>query len=221
MQACLPDPLGLMLGQLPEILSRVHRWTHFPSLPAEERESVLEHSYVSVLLAGAMLAIEEAHGSSAHGIDRPRVLLAAALHDVGEGRIGDIRYAVKQDPRVRDHLDTIEREQVASMLRDLPEDVRRTFWDAYRVVGSDTIEGRFFQAVERIGYMQFAVPQVQRGRTEFLEVFRMQHDRILALASEFVSVRTLYEPYRAYVEEQLHLERRAEETRIATGARLE
>lgn len=211
----------MLLAQLPEMLSRVHRWTHFASLPAGERETVLEHSYVSVLLTSAMLAIEEASGSHTGELNHGRLLLAAALHDVGEGRIGDVRYAVKQDPRVREHIAAIEREQVEHMLRDLPEPVRVSFRSAYELVDSDTREGRFFKAVERVGYMQYAVPQVQRGRMEFLEVFRMQHEKLVALEEEFVSVKTLYAPYRDYVADQLRLEKETQELREMTGAKLE
>ena len=204
------EQLAVLLARLPEALSRVHRWTHMPSLPSSERETVLEHSYSTVLLASAMLAIEDAHGFHDKPIDRAKVMLAAALHDVGEGTIGDVRYAVKQDPRVREHLAAIECEQVEEMLRVLPETVRTAFWEAYRIVESDTPEGRFFQAVERIGYMQFAVPQVRRGRMDFLEVFRMQHEKILELEHEFVSVRMLYDAYRDYVSEQLRREKNLE-----------
>lgn len=221
MSMCRPDHLSSLLAQLPEMLSRVHRWTHFSSLPRGERETVLEHSYVSVLLASAMLALEDAHGAHGGALNHAKILLAAALHDVGEGRIGDVRYAVKQDPRVRDHLAQIEREQVSHMLRDLPDAVRDRFQEAYGMIDGDSLDGRFFKAVERVGYVHFAVPQVQRGRMEFMEVFRMQHERILALEEEFVSVKMSYDPYRAYVEEQLHLDKEAEEARKMTGAKLE
>ncbi|OGL96071.1 hypothetical protein A2348_00965 [Candidatus Uhrbacteria bacterium RIFOXYB12_FULL_58_10] len=221
MHTCRPDYLSALLAQLPEMLSRVHRWTHFPSLPATERETVLEHSYISVLLTSAMLALEEAHGLHKGKMDHGKVVLAAALHDIGEGRIGDVRYAVKQDPRVREHLEAIEREQVEHMLCDLPEAARVVFWDAYELVNSNTLEGRFFEAVERIGYVQYAVPHVQRGRMEFLEVFRMQHEKILALEPEFVSAKIIYDAYREYVAEQIRLEKAAEAVRFLAGARLE
>jgi len=53
------EALGHLLTQTPEMLSQVHRWTHFPSLPRHERESVLEHTFRAVTLTAAMLAIEE------------------------------------------------------------------------------------------------------------------------------------------------------------------
>jgi 5'-deoxynucleotidase YfbR-like HD superfamily hydrolase len=221
MALCHLDHLTVLLMRLPEMLSRVHRWTHFGSLPSQERETVLEHAYVTVLLASAMLALEETHGAHVGAIDRGKVLLAAAIHDMGEGRIGDVRYAVRQDPRVRDHLAAIEREQVEQMLVDLPEAVHASFWEAFQIIGTDSVEGRFFQAVERMGYMQYAVPQVQRGRVEFLEVFRLQHEKLLDLEKEFASVRMLYDPYRDYVAEQIAFERDAEEARRLSSAKLE
>lgn len=201
-----PDGLAQLLTQLPDMLSRVHRWTHFSSLPRVERETVLEHSYASVLLVGAMLALEEAQGMYRGQWDHGRLLLAAALHDAGEGRIGDVSYSVKQDPRVREPLEQIEREQVERMLRDVPDAVREQFLSAYRLVDTDTLEGRFFKAVERMGYIQYAVRQVRQGRMEFLEVFRIHHEQLLKLETEFVSVNVLYAPYRGYVEEELRRE---------------
>lgn len=178
---------------------RVHRWTHYPELPEAERETVETHELATVWLGAAMLAIEREAGT--HKLNESRILLACSIHDTGEGKMGDIGFSIKNDPRVRTLLQTIEREYVEEQFHGFPDIVRSMFLDAYAVESErgSTLEGDFFEAIERVGYMTFAVPQVKKGRLSFLVVFENQHEAILRLSGEFESVRRLYEPYREYV----------------------
>lgn len=203
--------LNELILELPKMLQRVRRWTHFSQMPHDERETVETHTLQQTWLAGAMLAIERTHGTL--GLDDARILLATSVHDIGEGHIGDIRYQIKQDPRVREALLQIEHEFAGKQFECLPKEVRERFAHAYALETEDSIDGRFFNAVERLGYMYIAVPQVKLGRTQFLEVFERQHAKILELSQIFVSLRVLYDPYRSYVEEQLQLLERDRELR--------
>lgn len=216
------ESLGHFLTQTPEMLSGVHRWSHFPSLPRNERESVLEHTFRAVTLTSAMLAIEEEQGNLLQKLDSERLLLAALLHDVGEGRIGDVRYAVKIDRRVKTALDEIEHEQAMGLMKGLPLPVRDKFIHAYNLVGENSIEGRFFDAVERMGYIYYSIEQYRdRGRKDFIETFQMQHKKILEREVEFVSLQVLYDEYREYIVKELELEEKARQVRESTGAILE
>jgi len=189
------------LTETADSLRNIHRWTHYRQIPEHERESVETHSLTTVWLAGAMLAIERKLG--AHALNDARILLAAALHDVGEGVIGDVRYALKIDPRLKDHIQAIESEHVGKMFQGFPQVVRDAFAAAYAVESEKSLDGRFFKGIERIGYILYAVPQVKIGRTEFIQVFGHQHQSLLDMSKEFESVRLFYEPYREYVEEKL------------------
>jgi 5'-deoxynucleotidase YfbR-like HD superfamily hydrolase len=185
--------------QTPDTLRRVFRWTHYPDLPLHERETVETHELSTVWLGGAMLAVEEAVGT--HTLNGRRILLACSIHDTGEGKMGDIGFDVKNDPRVRALLRIIEREYVEKQFEHFPPDVKAAFLDAYTVEdeAGKTIDGDFFNAIERIGYMMFAVPQVRKGRMNFRKVFKNQHEPLLKLSAQFESVRRFYEPYREYV----------------------
>ncbi|MBU1348671.1 HD domain-containing protein [Patescibacteria group bacterium] len=189
------------LSQTTDLLRRVHRWSHYDQIPENERETVETHSLISVWLASAMLAIER--HEKTHKLNEARILLAAALHDVGEGRMGDIGYAIKNDPRIKELLEAIEREYVADFFNGFPPIIRFAFIDAYAVENESSLDGKFFKAVERVGYILYAVPQVKRGRDQFLQVFVRQHEALVDLSEQFESVRRFYAPYRDYVAEKL------------------
>ena len=185
------------------MLRKVHRWTQYSEIPDAERETVETHSLTTLWLTAAMLAVERAAGNTAPNGER--IILGASLHDAGEGETGDVAYKVKIDPRIRAILRQIELEAVQKMFGSLPDPVRELFLDAYAVedeVGK-TLDGDFFNGVERIGYIMFAVPQVKKGRNSLIEVFERQHPEIMKLAERFISVRIFYEPYREYVEAKL------------------
>lgn len=209
----------LLLTQAPAMIANIHRWSHYAGIPRPELEDVLTHSYRAVLVAGAMLSLEEVHGQHKGELDHTRILMAAALHDIGEGRIGDVRFAVKQDPRIKDDLRQIEREQIKIMFHDLPPEVHELFWQAICLEDElDTLEGRFFNAIERLGYIYLAVPFYRRGIRDFIETFRWQHPAILELEREFTSLRILYDPYRNFVAREIDLQARADALAAETGA---
>lgn len=190
------------LSSAPDMLRKVRRWTHYPSLPEAERETVETHSLVSVWLAGAMLAIERKSGR--HQLNDARILLAASVHDLGEGHMGDVAYAVKNHPLVREGLRKLEYEIVFDLLKVLPDTIKDVFLDAYAVEGErESLDGRFFNVIERIGYVYYAYSQVKLGRMEFLDVLERHHDPLLALSTEFESVRVLYEPFQKFVAEKI------------------
>lgn len=214
------EALGHLLDQTPGMLSQVHRWGQHRAIPLHERENVLEHTFRAVALTAAMLAIEEEQGNHLRRLNGERLLLAALLHDIGEGRIGDVLYAVKQDERVKHALDEIEREEATGLLKGLPLAVRDKFTDAYLLVGENSIEGRFFEAVERMGYVYYSIEQYRdRGRKDFIETFQMQHEKIINLQEEFVSLKVLYDEYREYIERELTLEQKTQEVRESIDAK--
>lgn len=196
----MSDELVRFLVDVPKMCRRIRRWTHIDAIGDDERETVETHQLSHVYLGGAMLALERVHG----GPHRPpvngeRVIMALSVHDVGEGRIGDVAYYVKSHPLLKDPLATVEREEAAALFAALPPAIRAAYEDAFAVEKENprTPDGRFFNAVERIGYMQAAVPWHRRGVTEVVpKVFRHQHKDLLRHAEEFVSARILYEPYK-------------------------
>ena len=175
------------------------RWAHY-SQPEDRRENTLTHSLDSVILAAVMLKIEDEQGVGSQ-IDHSKILLTAAIHDFGEGTIGDVAYRVKNDPRVRDALGAIEKEEVYKIFEGLSPSLREMFLQAYDVVEQDSVGGEFFNAVECVGYVFFAITQLEATDLKFVEVLKRQHSKLVELGKKFASVRVLYlEPYKEYVE---------------------
>lgn len=198
-------------------LRRNFRWMHFEryaTLPDSIRETTLEHCVHTFVLALYMLELEEKYGRFKNQLNHKRVLIAALIHDIGEGTCGDVAFKVKNDQRVHDLLLQIEREEVAAIFERIPEDVRPVFADAYAVVDAkDTLDGRFFNAVERIGYILDAYAQIEDGDDTFVGVYERQHPAILELEKEFESVRILYNEYRTEIQRRIALHQAVAELR--------
>ena len=188
------------------------------SLPPREQETVLEHTFHTVFLTLFLLDLEERHGTHASEINRELLLLTALLHDLGEGMIGDVAYRVKQDERVKEGLRAIEQEMVEDILMSVPEFLRDKLRMAYRVVDSDTMEGRFFNAVERLGYILYARDRVERGDDSFIQVYIRQNDKILELAQLFESVRVVYEEHKDHIARKIRLYKEGKRLGDMTGA---
>lgn len=190
------------LDEMAAGLLNVERWTHYPE--RGHRDNGLQHAFQTAFLAKVMLELERAHGD-AKDLDGERIVSAGFLHDIGEWLLGDVRYEVKQDARVRDALRQIELELFErEILKPLPEPVRQAL--AYASGLQDdrgSRSGRFFNAVERVGYIIFALREYRRGHGHFVDVFARQHGPLLRLEQEFASVRMIYDHFRAEVEEAL------------------
>lgn len=172
-------------------IEEVRRWGHYRRLA--ERETVLQHAVKGAVLAQVMIAIERARGKA--DFDAYRILAAAIVHDFGEGAAGDIRYEVKLDPRIRAVIEEHERNAFAKFGAQLPSEAHKPLEEAYSPQDDRaTFEGRFFNALERLGYMLWAVREYLSGKQIYREVFQNQHRHLLAYMEEFAAVRILYGP---------------------------
>jgi 5'-deoxynucleotidase YfbR-like HD superfamily hydrolase len=214
------EKLAYLMAHLPRALNECQRWKNYRSVPQSERETVLMHSWNATLLMMTMLALEDAHGIGAR-LDHARLIGASLLHDTGEGATGDVTFVVKNDPRVKEAMQAIEHEQVHAMFDGLWPEVSTALLSAYNVQDETTLDGRFFNAMEVMGYMLYAIPQMRLGRTEFIEVFVRQHLRIMEHAKEFVSIKMLYEPFHDEVVRTIALHERAKNMREQTAQKPE
>jgi 5'-deoxynucleotidase YfbR-like HD superfamily hydrolase len=190
------------LDNLTDGLLGVERWAAYPE--RSHRDNGLRHAFQTGFLAKAMLALERAHGD-ARDLDGERIVSAGFSHDLGEWLTGDVRYEVRQDSRVRDALRQIERELFEQeILRPLSEPVQQALVHASGLQDEhESRSGRFFNAVERIGYIIFALREYRRGHAHFVGVFARQHGPLLRLEKEFTSVRMIYDHFHKEVEEAL------------------
>lgn len=196
------DPQGF-LDEMADGLKSVERWAHYPE--RKHRDNGLQHAFQTALLAKIMLALEREAGS-AEDLDGERIVSAGFLHDVGEWLLGDVRYQVKNDSRVKEALRAIETELYEQeILAPLPTSVREALAHASSIQDDrQSRSGRFFNAVERIGYVLYAIREYRAGNHRIgLAVFTRQHDMLVRYMEEFASVRTIYGKYRAEIEAAL------------------
>jgi len=119
--------------------------------------------------------------------------------------IGDVAFAVKQDQRVKEGLQAIEQEMVSEMFTSIPEFIHGSFRDAYAIVDSEGIQGKFFNAVERLGYILYARDRIEQGDDSFVQVYLRQHTKLLELEQLFVSVRMVYDEHRDHIAQKIQL----------------
>lgn len=183
---------------------KVHRWEHYEHV---NRQNVLEHTMETILLTEVVIALEQQYGSTK--FNAYLLLASAANHDLGEGLMGDVAFNVKNDPRVKDQLRIIEREKFREMLA-IPNlgtaciTVAASLEHAFDLQDDqESFEGRLFNAIEKLGYIIFALRELKVGNGHFVEVLERQHGDVARYADEFVSIKMLYEPIKDTIESYL------------------
>lgn len=180
-------------------LRKVGRWEHYEE-DTKQREDDLEHAFKGAMLAQVMIALERAARASEwsgqrRDFDAYRILAAAVVHDIGEGAVGDVRYEIKQDSRIRAVLKEHERNGFLRYIASFPREAQKEITRAYDLQDDrESLEGRFFNALERLGYMFWAVREFLDGSRVYIEVFQNQHEQLRAYMDEFACVRILYGP---------------------------
>lgn len=177
--AKIMDWVRINLGRL----DRVTRWEGY-----SERtyfQSSLQHSYFLALLISFCLKIEAMHGRHLS----PNLVAYALLHDLGEGVTGDVTYAFKSDPLVRDFFPIVEARQTRVLLEELAV-FGPFFRETYSGNKFTEEEKRFFEAMERVDYLLYAITEFFIHRhTDFVKVFYRQIGPVGQYAKEFFSVR--------------------------------
>jgi len=173
-------------------LKMVKRWGGFPE--QNFPENVLEHTFKTALLAEIMIALEEKHGQNK--FDKFLILSGAVNHDLGEGTVGDIAWPIKQDKELREKLENIEKNEFLKNISGLPGEAIEHFEKSYNVqLSPGTFEATFFEAIERLGYVEHAIAEYHSGKHDFKKVIESQHQPILNLMKEVASLKILYEQY--------------------------
>jgi 5'-deoxynucleotidase YfbR-like HD superfamily hydrolase len=201
------DALNSFLLRMASAGLGVRRWKHYPTPSGNTGETITEHHLTTGILALIMLMIEQTHpngrDSEIHGY---HVLMAALIHDMGEIKVDDQPWAEGatengQRRKAEEHA------YVRGLLKLLPPQIAAFMQIAYDFDSdNESVTGRFFTAVEAVGYMVCAIPRFKNGELAYIETFRNQQPRLLEMAKEFVSVQVMYvEPYAEWVEEQLKI----------------
>lgn len=209
-----------LLVVTPRSISHTMRWRapKYDDLPEVARDTTIEHTLSAAMALPALIAIEETHPDGRHKgkLNASRLITAAVVHDIGEGRIGEIPWEIKHDPRVEAELRAIEHEKVTDMFAKMPEAARDVLTSAYNAPHEDSLDGRFFDAAHLLTQMAFAVLRYEQGHKQFLECFKNVLPLLEVAAKEFISIEVCLAPYREMMAKEIERERRlAEVARLA------
>lgn len=208
--------IEVAIHEMAVALRDVSRWQHYRG-KTKQTETVLDHAFKGAVLAQVMIAIERGNGPP-RVFDAYRILAAAVVHDIGEGAVGDVRFEIKLDPRIRPVLEEHERNGFLRFIAPLSISPREEITRAYELQDDRiTFEGRFFNALERLGYMFWAVREYLDSNLVYREVFQNQHKHLCAYMDEFACVRFLYGPLVPEIERILAESADMERTVAAPG----
>lgn len=164
-------------------------------------ESVLEHTGIDTPMILAIMLAEELANNTAEDLDAGLLHLAATIHDVGEALKGDVCFSEKSKNDEQEESDFFD-----LIISVLSPNAAAYFKKAYAIaeercevirrhsapLASLSRNGRFFWAVEITGYLIKALHETRKGNRAFTEVFYGHIADIIALRTEFYSVRVLF-----------------------------
>lgn len=169
-------------------LLRCIRWEGFENRHYEQ--SSAHHSLGITLLAAHCFERERRAGK--HTIDELIVMTLALIHDFSEGAIGDVRYVFKHDPRLKKLCHEIEHEETLKQMERLG--FAAPFLRRVYCLPGDSLEARFFDAMEKLDYVLFALAEYEgHANKALLPVFATQREMLKKYAEEFPSVGEIYD----------------------------
>ncbi|MBU1180107.1 HD domain-containing protein [Patescibacteria group bacterium] len=168
-------------------------------------ESVFDHSWNSAFLCDVMLGIEEDEGSAIRFfLDGELLRLAARIHDLPEGLTDDVDIMDKKQSDEAKEDNAFE-----LIIAGLPKATQEIYRRAYALsqewgeVGAKrdagmlakvSKNGRFFAALEILGYLSRGLLETAAGNKVFANIFHNWEKHIEVLRKEFASVRELIDP---------------------------
>lgn len=190
-----------------EGLGSVTRWDYRASIAGQSvTEDDLQHSYKTALLTLFCAVEENKYRCAKDLLDLGLLCTMALVHDMGEISEGDICRLHKNSTDSEQELRAFER-IVAPLPKSVKGHLTRAFRHAVRGIpcSIDSQESRFFNAVEKIGFLKRGLHECRLGNLNFAP--KCLETEIAALQRyviEFPSLRHWYEPYineaMAYVE---------------------
>jgi 5'-deoxynucleotidase YfbR-like HD superfamily hydrolase len=160
------------------------------------RDSVLTRTLEMAFLAKVMLELEAAHGKR---LDAYKVLSSIIIHDLIQTEAPGVPDGLRKD--VLEKIRKQEEKELDLLLKSIPPEAALRLREYYGLqYDRKTPEGRFFEAVELLGSVIFAVRDVKGNDASLLG---KSQSRIRELSGEFKSLEILYQPYSRIVEGML------------------
>lgn len=174
-----------------DVWLEIQRW---PMQPDSSYENDLMHSFKTALQVFTALSLEK----NEEIINKKLELLTLGLlHDVSEACIGgDIAKPQKDDPRLCGVIDEIEKEEFDERFnrKNSPTSVTNFLKKNNHIQGrKDLVEGRFFDGIENLGYLTFALQDIasnisSKNNKDFQEVIKNRKIVLLETVKEFSSI---------------------------------
>jgi len=189
-----------------EALGEVKRYKKYTRLGgrAVYTESVLGHTINTVFLCDVMLGIEYDRSANYGSLNSELLRLAARIHDLPEGLVDDI------DAMDKKQSDEAKEDNAFELIiAGLPRGTQLVYREAYAIaqewhdagakrnpqaLQNISKNGRFFAALEILGYLSRGFMEVPAGNKSFTNIFYNWEGHLKVLRQEFVSVRKLLEP---------------------------
>ncbi|NQU83421.1 MAG: HD domain-containing protein [Parcubacteria group bacterium] len=173
----------------------IRRWQGKPNA---EYEDDLMHSFKTAIQALVVLSLEENEEIKQQKLE---ILTLALNHDVSEACLGgDVIKPIKK--RLGEVVDQIEAEEFDRRFSLLPPVAAKFLKTVNHLQGNfDVTAGRFFDAIEYLGYTMFALLEVEEEKSkensrQFKnDVLKNSHKHLVERCEEFESFKILYEPF--------------------------
>lgn len=187
-----------------ELIAGLQKFKRWGNHPKNTPEDVLQHTKKTVVLTMFAIFLERRYSKLT--FDPFTVLAMSVVHDWGEGKAGEITSVVKNDFRVKKALAEIESEMLERFLKEhlpaaLCEDVKMLLGF---VDNLETPEGKFFRAIETLGYVHYMLYEIYECRHfEFLTDFRTQAAVLDGLRGQYSSIDLFWYAMREMAAEHL------------------
>lgn len=197
----LSDPYGHKIDDWSvEIFCReiITAWEKTRAWPEYlSNETLLERTMKIIMLASILIPIEmnaRKENKSGAEIDYFLVLAATLVYNLTKSRVGVLPHRLKYNPEFdRSAAREIEKEYFLEMIKNFPEKTKIFLTRAFNIKNdSETIEGRFFNAIKILSYAAFALREYENGFAQYKEVLENCLKKIKKLNSEFKSFDTFY-----------------------------
>ncbi|MCX6778634.1 MAG: hypothetical protein NTU97_00170 [Candidatus Magasanikbacteria bacterium] len=166
-------------------MEAVPRWDN-DDHPVHTKENVLQHSFKTWMLTLLVTLLERRSGNK--DLDLAWLMVRAPSHDFEEScGIGDKPYLVRRDPRVKKLFDELGEKLIAMFLDQyLPSEIAAELFTLFTSDAGHEKEARLFYCIEHIGYVTFALYEIQEAKNQtFYKVLGDHLDTLDQGAKEF------------------------------------
>ena len=172
------------------LVSRMKYIDRWALMRSARPENLSEHALEVACIAHALATI--ANIRYGRSLDAARAALIGLYHDLSEIITGDMPTPVKyRGARIRDAYKEVEREAEATLLAQLPDDLRPAYAALFAPDGTDddAYLWRLVKAADKLSALIKCIDEAHAGNAEFRSAEATTRTAVEALANELPEVR--------------------------------